>query len=323
MKKILSSILCVALLFGNTTSYAQSYIMHTIKSNDTYMKISQQYNKNIYELENLNKNLGNILYEGSLMKIEPLNQEKTISIKVDGNTISTDQDPYLENSRTFVPIRFIAEALDIDEINWDDNTQNAILKNENTTIKLPIHSNKAVINGKEITLDAPTNIYNGRTFVPIRFIAEAFNCNVNWDDKNYTVNINTNKSVQASSTAYTKEDLYWLSRLVQAEAQGEPYEGKLAVANVIINRKNSSLFPNSIREVIFDQKYGFQYTPVANGEIYNFPSDDSIKAAKEALEGYNNIGNCLYFLNPNTSTNFWIVQNRTFYIQIENHDFYL
>jgi len=104
---------------------------------------------------------------------------------------------------------------------------------------------------------------------------------------------------------------------------GEPYEGKLAVANCIINRKRNKDFPDTIKGVIFDRNWGVQYTPVANGTIYNNPSGDSIKAATAALEGTNNIGESLYFLNPRKATNNWIIKNRRFYRTIKNHDFYL
>ncbi|MDD4297366.1 MAG: cell wall hydrolase, partial [Ruminiclostridium sp.] len=146
-----------------------------------------------------------------------------------------------------------------------------------------------------------------------------------WDQNNFSVYLNhQNHQAKMNTMAfqplnYSEEDIYWLSRIIQAEAQGEPYEGKLAVANVILNRKNSSEFPNTIKEVIFD---GYQFTPVITGTIYNTPSNASLQAAKDALEGKNNIGNCLYFLNPSKSTNFWILKNKTFFTSIDNHDFY-
>ncbi len=321
MKRVLSSILFIALMLGNTISYADSYYMHRVQPGDTYLKIAKEYNKDVYTLQSINKDLENTLLEGSLMKIAPIPSGKTISIKVNGKKIYTDQIPYLENSRTFVPIRFIAQALNVEEINWDEENQTAILKNKGTTIKLPIQSTVATLNDRRISLDASVSIYQGRTFVPVRFIAEAFDCTVNWDAYNYTVDIKTNNSLPLENP--NEEDIYWLSRIVEAEASGESFEGKLAVANVIINRKNSDEFPNSIKEVIFDQNYGYQYTPAMNGTVYNTPSADSINAAKQALQGNNNIGDALYFLNPSASKNFWILHYRTFYKTIENHDFYL
>lgn len=119
------------------------------------------------------------------------------------------------------------------------------------------------------------------------------------------------------------EDLYWLSRIINSEAQGESYEGKVAVGNVIINRVNSPKFPNTIKGVVFDKQNGYtQFSPVIDGTIYNSPDADSIKAAKDVLNGSRPVGDALYFLNPRKSTNFWIVENRQHIKTIGLHDFY-
>ena len=122
---------------------------------------------------------------------------------------------------------------------------------------------------------------------------------------------------------YNEEDVYWLSRIVFAESRGESYEGKLAVANTVINRVKSDIYPNSVKDVIFDTNHGIQYQPVANGTIYNTPDAESEMAAKEALEGKNIIGGCMFFFNPKISTSSWIADNREFYMTIGNHSFYL
>lgn len=121
---------------------------------------------------------------------------------------------------------------------------------------------------------------------------------------------------------YTQDDVYWLSRLIEAESGGEPYKGKLAVGNSVLSRVLSGEFPNNVVKVIFDRKYAVQYQPTANGAIYNTPSTDSIIAAMSALEGVWHISDCLYFFNPRTATNNWISKNREFMTTIGNHDFY-
>ncbi len=310
-------------LFWSFTSlfvYADSFEMHTVEPNDTYWKIAEEHNKNIDEIKTINSTEHNALQEGSLIKIQSL--PKTISIQVNGKEVHPDSDPYIENSRTFVPIRFVAEALGIEEISWDEEAETAVLGNNDITISLPYGSHIARVNSTGMKLEAPINIWDDRIFVPVRFIAETFDCTVQWDAKNYIINIKSNASI--ADTSYTQEDLYWLSRIVESEAPQEPYEGKLAVANVVINRKDSSGFPNVIKDVIFDTSGGFyQFSPVLHGTIYNDPSEESIQAAKEALEGNNNIGESLFFLNPRKATTFWITTARTFYKTIHHHDFYL
>ncbi|MCT4541916.1 MAG: stalk domain-containing protein [Vallitalea sp.] len=241
-----------------------------------------------------------------------------IPIYVNGNIITPDVNPYIENRRTFVPIRFIGEALNASSIDWNGSLKTATLTFNNTVIKLPIGSQYVTVNEKKHKIDARITLKSGRTFVPVRFISEIIGYDVKWINRSVYISNNG----YTPTKKYTSEDLYWLSRIVEAEAVGEPYAGKLAVANVIINRKKSSEFPNSIKTVIFDNKYGIQFSPISNGTIYNTPTQESINAALEALNGTNNIGNSLYFLNPVKSTNFWIINNRSFYTRINNHYFY-
>ena len=136
--------------------------------------------------------------------------------------------------------------------------------------------------------------------------------------------IPTSNTQNSSSTTHLINDdsVYWLSRIIEAEAGGEPFKGKVAVGEVILNRVESNEFPNTIWGVIFDDKFGIQFEPVANGTIYNTPSSESIEAAKVALSGSNYIGDCLYFLNPKIASSNWIVKNRKFYTTIAKHDFY-
>lgn len=135
--------------------------------------------------------------------------------------------------------------------------------------------------------------------------------------------VNNSSSQVASRGSERSEDLYWLSRIIHAEAQGESYEGKVAVGNVIMNRVNNGKFPNTIKGVVFDKQDGYtQFSPVIDGTIYNTPNAESIKAATAVLNGARPVGNALYFLNPRKSTNFWIIQNRQYIKTIGLHDFY-
>lgn len=127
---------------------------------------------------------------------------------------------------------------------------------------------------------------------------------------------------QQKPKTYTEQDLYWLSRIIHAESNGEPMLGKLAVGTVIMNRVKSPEFPNTVKGVIFDTKHGVQFTPVANNSIYNTPSSESVEAAKKVLEGYRISDKVLYFVNENISPNSWIAQNRDYVLTVGNHKFY-
>lgn len=128
-----------------------------------------------------------------------------------------------------------------------------------------------------------------------------------------------------NNTANNSSDsdaVYWLSRIISAESQGEPLEGKIAVGNVVLNRVKSSEFPNTIYGVIFDDRWGGQFEPVRNGTIYQTPTEESVEAAKLCLAGTNVVGDSLYFLAPALAQNFWIVENREYVTTIGCHEFY-
>jgi N-acetylmuramoyl-L-alanine amidase len=100
------------------------------------------------------------------------------------------------------------------------------------------------------------------------------------------------------------EDFKVLAHIINAEAKDQPYEGKIAVGNVIMNRVDSPKFPDTIKEVVYQKG---QFQPVSNGAINKKPSDESIRAAKEVLEGRREVNeNVLFFYNPEISTSSWI-----------------
>ncbi|WP_226669810.1 cell wall hydrolase [Metabacillus litoralis] len=107
----------------------------------------------------------------------------------------------------------------------------------------------------------------------------------------------------------SQSDFDLLARIVRAEAQSEPFEGKVAVASVVLNRVESPKFPNTIKEVIYQRG---QFQPVANGQV-NKPADqESIKAAQAALSDMRHIAKgSLFFYNPDIATSRWLDSRET------------
>ena len=114
----------------------------------------------------------------------------TTNITYNGNKINSDVPPYVKDGRTLAPMRAILEALGMN-VSWDGATQTATAVKANINISISINSNIAVVNGEQQTLDVPAEITNGRTFVPVRFFAEALNMDVDWDAYTKTVIINS------------------------------------------------------------------------------------------------------------------------------------
>jgi len=256
-----------------------------------------------------------------------VNFDTPITLKVNETLIQTDSEPFLYRGTTYVPIRFVSRALGADTVDWNEKESIATITYENKTIELPKDKNTAYINGKKVKLENGTKLINERIYVPVRFVAEEMDCDVDWIYNTYTVNITKNgihiPEDLIATRHYNDDDIYWLSKIIHAESRGEPLHGKIAVGNVVLNRVQDKAYPETIYGVIFDRKNGVQFSPVLDGSIYLTPLGDSVVAAKRALNGEQVVGESLFFLNPKTAQSGWIVKNRTYFTTIANHDFYL
>lgn len=108
-----------------------------------------------------------------------------------------------------------------------------------------------------------------------------------------------------------------LAKTIHAEARGEPYVGKVAVGAVILNRVKHPSFPNTIAGVVYQP---LAFTAVADGQINLEPDKDSIKAARDSINGWDPTYGCRYYWNPATSTSKWI-WSRKVVIKIGKHWF--
>lgn len=112
-------------------------------------------------------------------------------------------------------------------------------------------------------------------------------------------------------------EVEWVARAVHGEARGESYEGKVAVAAVIMNRIKSDKFPNTAKGVIFEPR---AFTAVADGQIWLTPNDEARFAVRDAVRGWDPTHGSLYYFNPNTATSSWI-WSRPQTVQIGKHIF--
>lgn len=121
-----------------------------------------------------------------------------------------------------------------------------------------------------------------------------------------------------SYKSFSADEIEILASIINAEARGESYDGKVAVGAVIVNRVYHPSFPNSIREVVYQSG---QFTPVENGMINFSPTNDSFKAAYDAVSGIDPSKGSLYFYNPKKSKNPDFFADRTKMVTIGNHVF--
>ena len=117
-----------------------------------------------------------------------------------------------------------------------------------------------------------------------------------------------NTQNSGSVNGYSSSEVYLLAKTIYAEGRGEPYVGQVAIGAVVLNRVRNKNFPNTISGVVY-QKHAF--TAVSDGQINLTPNDTAMKAAREAINGWDPTGGALYYYNPAVATSAWIFDRQT------------
>lgn len=252
-----------------------------------------------------------------LLALSPPVSAGTVTVEIRYDDWSMPLTGVARKGVTYVPLRQFFDLLGGSQVTWNSRSRSASVTGR-ASATFTLGQSSALLDGARQRLSGAPYASGGVLYVPLRGIAQAMDCGITYDSARRRV------ALSSPASGGTEDgSLYWLARIIEAESGGEPYQGKLAVGSVILNRVESRAFPDSIYGVIFDRKNGVQFTPVANGTIYNTPSKESLRAARECLSGGSVVSDCLYFFNPKTATKAgWIVQNCRYYTTIGNHDFY-
>jgi N-acetylmuramoyl-L-alanine amidase len=120
---------------------------------------------------------------------------------------------------------------------------------------------------------------------------------------------------------YSNDDIFWMSQIIHAESWQQPMAGQIGVGNVVLNRVAAEQYPDTIFDVIFDMQGVVQFEPVTNGSVYSTPDEQSIIAAYLCMDGYNTVGDSLYFVNPTYGSD-WFDSSLKFNLSIGDHNFY-
>lgn len=138
---------------------------------------------------------------------------------------------------------------------------------------------------------------------------------------NHAASIYPGENLLIPNSPVSVSDKDLMARLVHAEAQGEPFAGQVAVATVILNRVKSANFPNTVPGVIYQIANGhYAFTTVQNGRINQSADATSRAAVNEAIAMEGQGSGSLFFYNPKTTTNSWIL-SRQVTCRIGNHVF--
>ena len=244
---------------------------------------------------------------------------KRTNVSINGTALAVKG--IIINNTHYIPARAAANVLGA-AYSYNSNSKTA--KMTLSGLELIMTAGCYVSYGNERALFSMTPtvlMSDGRLYVPASSFVKAIGMKAVSSDTSLNITGSYKPLVHARDY-YREDEVFWLGRIIHAEAEGEPLLGKIAVGNVVLNRVKSNYYPNTIYGVIFDRKYGVQFSPILNGTIYNTPSYNSTLAAKICLEGFDVANGAFFFLEPRLSTSSWIPKNRDYTFSIGNHDFY-
>lgn len=230
---------------------------------------------------------------------------------------------FTENGIAYVSLREFACTVDNSVVSWDGDTMTSTVTTDSLELYATVGEYYIDANGRILWCEDGVFTREGILYVPLRQAAQAFGFDTDYDAETHATTLTRLRgSIIPADEYYDEDELYWLSQIIHAESQGEPFLGKLAVGSVILNRVDSEEFPDTIYDVIFDDEHGVQFTPTTNGEINKPAGEESIMAAKICLEDTRLSEEILYFLNESIATNFWVVENCRYVLTIGDHTFY-
>lgn len=281
-KKIIRSILLTtSLTIGLSMSVsAEVYAdTHKVVKDDSLYKISREYNTTVANLMVANNFTNNDLNIGQIIYVPC---EKYIVQK--GDTLFKISQKYnislfklRQANNVWTNYIYVGQVLDIPLL----MTKQQITESTNEKAQAPV-------------ITKPS------------YVAELVNSASVQEVQAPTPETHTSEE-EAPKTSYTAEELDLLARLIMDETESQPYEAKVAVGAVVMNRVDSGLFAPTISEVINQKINGYyQFSPVANGWINRPANAESISAAKEALSGVDNTDGALFYYDDST-TNQWIL----------------
>ncbi|MCI9430842.1 MAG: cell wall hydrolase [Oscillospiraceae bacterium] len=236
-----------------------------------------------------------------------------VTVTVGGETVPA----FVEAGVTYVRLADLLEEMGGWETQWDHTSRTAWAETNLFTLDVPAQRSYVLADGFSFDTGGRSLLREGRTYVPLRSMANLLGARVDFVDWDTPVRV-----LDIGTASCTEEDFYWLCRIISAESKGESLLGQIAVGNVILNRAASSQFPNTVKGVVFDRKNGVQFEPVSNGSIYDEPTEQSILAARLVLAGVDAAGESLYFFNPALSKGQWVRANRTYDSTIGCHMFF-
>ncbi len=303
--KIIATALLISLVMslGAVTASAATVMPNSLAATNTSLDANGRVYKHLKSISN--KNLWSY-------------SRPTVSIG--GTTLSVKG--VIINGVSYIPFRTASAAIGGSSYSYNSSTKTSTMRAPGLEIVATDGCYVTYANGRTLFNTTPNVIMSdGRLYIPANVFAKAVGMTV--DASGSSVSLRGSYSPLLSADKfYRSDEVFWLARIIHAESRGEALIGQIAVGNVVLNRVRSAYYPNTIYGVIFDRKYGVQFSPILDGTIYNTPGYSATLAAKICLEGYDVSGGAFFFLNVKLATSSWIPRTREYAFTIGNHDFY-
>ena len=241
-----------------------------------------------------------------------------VLVKVNDQFINHDDLVVYQDGVTYGLVSEFAGRMGV-ELDWLEVAKLAVLKIGEDYVSFQMDSDLLIINNKDFKMKGRTITINNRIYVPLEDLAAQLKIEYAWDPQLLLMSLkNPAFKVDASEIRkvnFTVEDVLWLSRIIDIEANGKSLNKKIAVANVVLNRVASPRFPNSVYDVIFQRG---QFPPAYYSRFATLvPVESSVIAAKRALMGVEVAKDCLLFNNRPFAS-----KSDSFYKLIEGDYFY-
>ena len=275
-----------------------------------------------YSSEYINLETGKIEYTLPSISTRYLWNLPQRTISVNGKTLS--EPAVVMNGTLYLPLRAFANSLGNATVSYNKATKTATLSMPGLYLTATDGGFVTYANDRPLFGFSPNVLMsNGKMYLPASTLTKALGVELKEHTRTTVTIAGSYTPLLHASKFYREDEVYWLSKIISAESAGESLIGQIAVGDVILNRVKSPLYPNTIYGVIFDRKYGVQFSPILDGSIYKDPTYTATLAAKICLEGTSLSDNALFFLNPRVAQSNWIVQSREYAYTIGGHDFYL
>lgn len=252
---------------------------------------------------------------------QELTEQIDTALCVDGEYVSVEVARVQHDGVTYVALAPMAKELDESvQIGWDGSSSTVTVKSSKLSLTAKVGQLYIQANGRYLYVPEGVQMVGGKVTVPLSVLVKAFDARLSWDAASGTVVVNRGSgAIQSGDSYYNQDDLFWLSRIIQAECGNQPLEGRMAVGNVVLNRVKNPAFPSTVKGVLSQKN---QFTTWKNGALAKrTPNATSVIAAKLVLDG-GEVESTKGATFIDSKSNSWAARNKTCVAVIGNHKFY-